>query len=56
MGQTSPAASSQTVNTKSMAGASGPENSFQLFERRSSVGYSIRSSNSMATGLTAPLG
>lgn len=32
-GQASPAALSQTVNKKSMAGASGFANSSQLFER-----------------------
>ena len=33
-GQTSPAARSQTVNTKPITGASGAANSFQSFERR----------------------
>jgi len=36
-GQASPAAPSQTVNTKSIAGAPGPANSSQLFERNPSV-------------------
>ena len=37
-GQLSPAALSQTVNTKSITGASGAANSSQLFERMPSVG------------------
>ena len=38
IGQTSPAALSQTVKTKSSFGASGPANSSQDFERRPAVG------------------
>jgi len=37
-GQDSPAALSQTVKMKSITGAPGCANSFQLFERKSSVG------------------
>ena len=37
-GQLSPAALSQTVNMKSITGASGATNSVQLFERTPSVG------------------
>ena len=40
-GQASPAALSQTVNTKSITGASGPANSSQDFERSPSMGYSL---------------
>ena len=39
-----------------MAGASGPENSSQLFDRRPAIGYSIRSRRAIASGLIAPLG
>ncbi len=56
IGQVSPAALSQTVKTKSMTGASVRANSFQLFERRPSVGYPRLSSVFSATGLTAPFG
>jgi hypothetical protein len=38
MGQTSPAALSQTVNTKSIFGESGRSNSSQLFDRKPSAG------------------
>ena len=55
-GQTSAAALSQTVNTKSSSGASGLVNSSQLFERNPSVlKFSCCSSRS-ATGLTRPVG
>jgi len=38
IGHASAAALSQTVKTKSIFGASGPENSSQLFERKPFVG------------------
>ena len=49
-GQVSPAALSQTVNTKSITGAPGSANSPQLFERRSSVGNSASLSTLRASG------
>jgi hypothetical protein len=42
--------------TKSMTGAPRAANSAQLFERNSSVGSFILSSNSSAIGWTAPFG
>src|SRR5690606_3551104 len=55
-GQASPAALSQTVNTKSITGAPGWANSSQLFERKASVGYSKLPSTFKANGLTSPSG
>jgi len=47
-GQTSPAAASQTVMTKSILGASSLANSSQLFERKPAVGrWAIRSVSSV---------
>jgi hypothetical protein len=55
-GQTSPAAWSQTVNTKSITGASGRTNSSQLLLRSPSVRKPSFSSSSTASGCTLPLG
>ena len=55
-GQTSAAALSQTVNTKSSLGASRRENSSHDFERNPSVGYLSWFNRSSAKGCTWPLG
>jgi len=55
-GHCSAAASSHTVNTKCMCGASGPANSSQLLLRRPSVRMPCCSRTSRASGSTAPLG
>src|SRR4029077_6028008 len=55
-GHASPAALSHTVNTKSSAGASGPANSSQLFERSPSVLIPLFCSSSTAKGFTLPAG
>src|SRR5450755_899975 len=55
-GQTSPAALSQTVMTKSSGGESACANSDQLLLRRSSVDMRFALSNSSASGLTLPTG
>ena len=56
IGHISPAALSQTVNTKSSFGAPGCANSFQLFERMPSVGNFMWRSSSSAIGWTCPFG
>ena len=56
IGQTSPAAWSQTVNTKSIFGAPGLANSSQHFERSLSAGSFIELRVSIETGFTSPLG
>src|SRR6202022_5167089 len=53
-GQDSPAALSQTVKTKSIAGASGLANSSQFFERKTSIGKSRLLRTLIANGLAAP--
>ena len=55
-GQTSLAALSQTVNTKSSSGLPGPENSLQLLDRKPWVLNPRRSSKAMALGFTLPVG
>jgi hypothetical protein len=55
-GHTSPAALSQTVNTKSSAGAPGAANSSQFLLRSPSVGSRFFCSSSMAYELTRPAG
>src|SRR5271154_2881769 len=56
MGQTSPAALSQTVKTKSRRGAPGLANSSQGLLRRPAVGKDAASRRRRAAGWTAPLG
>src|SRR5260221_7916177 len=55
-GHASPAALSQTVNTKSREGAAGPANSSQLLLPRTAVDSCIWPSSSSAIGGTAPSG
>ena len=55
-GQTSPAALSQTVITKSICGAPTAANSLQLLLRQTSVGSFIRRNVSSASGCTSPRG
>ena len=55
-GQISPAALSQTVNTKSSGAAPGCANSSQLLLRRPSIGIRFARRNSSAKGLTLPVG
>jgi hypothetical protein len=56
MGQASLAASSQTVNTKSSCGASGPANWSQDLERSFEMSKFDLRSTASASGLTASLG
>ena len=56
MGQTSPAALSQTVMTRSIRGAPGSANSSQDLDRRPSTECPFSLSTSMDSGLTAPAG
>ena len=55
-GQTSAAAESHTVTTKSIFGAPDRANSSQLFERAAVVGNPPSRSSSSANGLTRPAG
>src|SRR5487761_1976964 len=55
-GQSSPAASSQTVNTKSRCGAPAAANSSQLLLRRPAVPRFCCCSSSIANGFTLPAG
>ena len=55
-GQTSCAAVSHTVNTKSSGGASGVANSSQLLLRAFWLGIRLRRSKSSARGCTSPFG
>src|SRR5260370_41615616 len=56
IGQVSPAALSQTVKMKFIAGAPAPANSSQLFERRLSGGESRLLSTLIASVFTLPFG
>ena len=55
-GQTSDAAESQTVKTKSIRGALGPLNSSQLLDLNESKGLPSFFRRLMAAGCTRPLG
>jgi hypothetical protein len=55
-GQASPAAPSQTVNTKSIAAAPGATNSSKDFERRPCVSKPCSASSRSAQGCTARFG
>ena len=55
-GQVSPAALSQTVNTKSSAGAPGLANSLQDFERKPGRIVAEALQQPIACGLTCPFG